>query len=197
MFGVKDRRASSFNHNWRYMLEYLKDNNWQFRHRSEEYNVLFTSETAVIDAILANPEWIDNLVEFAYADDQYLLEFSNHSGIDAITDIKFVKRQPEYCYQVTLGNFDWRKSETARLDIIRYLVTNRSDFLFKGREQEIIESKVKGRKSTAYGQNVHVYHGFRFYAKSADDIIMLHMMAPGKVISIIKLMERRNETITC
>jgi len=178
------------------MLTEFNNREFKFRHRSESYNVVFTSDHELLTAVLDYPGWLDNLKEFAYADDQYLSEFSNHVGIDAISDIRFVKKQPEYCYEITLGNFDWRRVDPLRQNITSYLAINRSDFLFKGRELEIIVDALPRRQSTAHRSNASVYHGFRFYAKSADDIIMLHMMAPGKVIRIVKLMEKKNETIT-
>jgi hypothetical protein len=177
--------------------KFLTDNDWKFRHRTEGYNVIFTSETAILDAILANKEWADALTEFIYTDQLYVNEFANHKGIDAITDIKFVKRVPEHCYQVTFGNFEWRKEDELRVNLTEYLATNKDSFVFKGNEKEIIEAKSKGKTSTYYGSRACVFHGFRFYAKNPDDIIVIHMLAPGKVTHIVKLMERNRETITC
>ena len=190
VFGDNKRRASSSNGDWRAMLYHFIEKGWKFRCRTEGYHVLFTSQTEILDAILANPDWLGKIVEFGYSNTRYLTEFANYKGIDAITDIKFLKRVPEHCYQVTLGNFNWRVDDNIRLTVTQYLATNQSDFIFKGSEKRLIEDSVKHNSSRL------IYGGFRFYAKNTDDIIMIHMMAPGKVVEIIKIMERKVEEIT-
>jgi hypothetical protein len=189
-FSDKNFRTSRYAADWNNFLWYCSDNDWKYRHRTETYNVLFTSETALLDAVLVNPDYRIKVTEFMYADVNYINEFSNHKGIDAITDIKFVKHAPEHCYQITLSNFEWRKDDITKSIIAEYLFTNRSNFVFKGIARNLIEDKARGGRLTARG--ISIFNGFKFYSKSTDDIVMIHIMAPGKVTNIVKMMERKS-----
>jgi hypothetical protein len=189
----EERYDCRYSHKWRELLEICETNQWQFRRRAEGYCTIFTSELAFLDLILSSEEWIKFIAEVQYSNDTYLKEFANNAGIDAITDIKFVARLPEHFYQVTLGNFEWRTDDSLKLSLMEYLIVNRQEYIFKGYEQEMVTRMVKAHEINSNPKNYYnsgMMNGFKFWAKSTDDILMLHMMAPGKIVKIVKLMEK-------
>lgn len=183
-----------YSHKWRELLQLCEASQWHFRRRAEGYCTIFTSEPAFLDLILSSEEWMKFLAEVEYSDDSYLQEFTNNAGIDAVTDIKFVARLPEHFYQVTLGNFQWRDDDELKLSILEYLIANRQEYIVKGYERDMMERLIRTKKSNANLGNYYnsgMMNGFKFWAKNTDDILMFHMMAPGKIIKIVKLMEKK------
>jgi hypothetical protein len=103
---------------------------------------------------------------------------------DAVTDIKFVSHlQTDFIYQVYLGGLEWK--DPCKEAITTYLCNNFNEFSFRGYYKEIIQ-----RASRKWGHYESVYDGFNFFAKSTEDILMLHMIAPGKIRKIVKIMEK-------
>jgi hypothetical protein len=65
-------------------------------------------------------------------------------------------------------------------------------YLFKGWFQEIIFRFGSANPVANYsGHQITIGDGFNFFAKSTDDILLLHLMAPGKIRKIVKLMEKQ------
>jgi hypothetical protein len=183
---------------WRQMLETFEAGSWNFRRRAEYTCTIFTSEPALLDAVLSNDQWMNCLTEVQYSDDSYLKAFTTNAGIDAVSDIKFVARVPEHQYQVTLGNFEWRGEEDLKFSIAEYLLNNQHEYVFKGHEADLVKrmnDMVRRYSTNLRNGHINVMNGFKFWAKNTDDILMFHMMAPGKIIKIIKLMEKNRETI--
>lgn len=187
-----DHRVSWASREWREMLEIFDHYNWQFRHRAEVNGAIFTNESALLDAVLAESKWADALVEVEYTDENYLSEFKHHADIDAVTDIKFTKRPTEFIYKVTLGNFAWRTDQELRERLGEYLAANEKEYLFRGFEKDTIDNIKNKKKYNHYGNKPAVFDGFTFYARNADDILMIHIMAANKVTKIIKYVEKTN-----
>jgi hypothetical protein len=190
--GGEDARHWSLDHRWRQLLEECEANGWNFRRRREIFCTIFTSDHALLDHVLSRDEYTSGIVSLEYTSDSYLTELTNQICGDAITDIKFVSHVPHHRYQVYLGGFDWKDPVTQ--PVTEYLVDNKEEFIFKGYYQEIINriDKAKTRERVdQWGRYQGVYDGFNFFAKSTDDILMLHMIAPGKIRKIVKLMERK------
>jgi hypothetical protein len=176
-------------HRWTDLIQECERNLWSYRRRREVWGNFYTSDLDFLEHIVSNEKYSIALVSVEYTDDRYISELSNQINLDAITDIKFVKIVPEYCYQVFLGNFEWG-NDPIRRPLTDYLATNSDEFLFKGYYQELIHRFKNGLAEDHYGRYSGVYDGFNFYAKSTDDILMLHMIAPSKIKKIVKLMER-------
>jgi len=193
-FGDPDRRHF-YTPEWREMRDYFELHNWKYRRRAECYCVIFTNELDLLDAVLHNELWKTKLKELAYANENYLHEFTKQVGIDAVTDIKFVKKAPLHCYQVNFDNFDWRRTdEEVKLALTEYICTNIDEFHFIGSDQNMIQTiNERKDKFDRWGNRYTIGNGFKLYTKSTDDIIMLHMVAPGKISKIIKLMEKSIE----
>jgi hypothetical protein len=51
-------------------------------------------------------------------------------------------------------------------------------------------ASAKKTLTNQWGQYQGISNGFKMYAKHPEDIMMLHMIAPGKIGKIIKLMEK-------
>jgi hypothetical protein len=76
---------------------------------------------------------------------------------------------------------------------MEYLIVNRHEYFFKGYERDMLERMVAAQKNNSNPRNYYnggMMNGFRFWAKNTDDILMFHMMAPGKIVKIVKLMEK-------
>ena len=178
-------------HRWVQLLRECEMLNFEFRKRREVWTSIYTSDEGFLDYILNKEEYRTAIVSLNYTNDSYLEERSTQTQLEAITDIKFVKHVQEHCYQVYLGNFDWGNDDAKQL-LTEYLATNSNEFLFKGYYQEVINRcKTNHDLEDHYGRYRGVYDGFNFYAKSTDDILMVHMIAPGKVRKIVKLMEKQ------
>ena len=191
----ENRRPSFLSPNWRSMIDLFSKNGWNYRFRSEMLSAVFTNETALLDCILSTAEYRDKLQEVEYAGVNYLNEFEKYNGIDAITDVKFVKRKPEHCYLVQFDKFEWRKDDPVKQAITEYILANQTEYHFTGYDRTVI-NRLSGLSPTStYYPQQSIHNGFRLYAKSPDDIIMLHMIAPGKITKIIKLMEKKVENI--
>jgi hypothetical protein len=187
-----DARHWALDHRWRQLLEVCEANRWIFRRRREVFCTIFTSEHELLDHVLASDEYKSGIVSVEYTSDSYLTELTNQICGDAITDIKFVSHVPLHRYQVYLGSFEWKDSTIQ--SVTEYLVTNKDEFIFKGYYQEIIHRLHKAKEKERldkWGRYQGVYDGFNFFAKSTDDILLLHMIAPGKIRKIVKLMERK------
>lgn len=179
----------SIDNRWQTLLRECELNLWEFRRRREVWCNIYTSEIDLLEHLLTNEKYRTAIVGVEYTNEQYMNELDNQINLDSITDIKFVKHVPEYRYQVFLGGFEWGNDSVKR-PLTEYLVTNRDEFLFKGYYQEIIHRCKNNNLVDNFGRYSGVYDGFNFYAKSTDDILMLHMIAPSKIKKIVKLMER-------
>jgi len=179
----------SIDNRWQTLLRECELNLWEFRRRREAWCNIYTSEIDLLEHLLTNEKYRTAIVSVEYTNEQYMNELDNQINLDSITDIKFVKHVPEYRYQVFLGGFEWGNDSVKR-PLTEYLVTNRDEFLFKGYYQEIIHRCKNNNLVDNFGRYSGVYDGFNFYAKSTDDILMLHMIAPSKIKKIVKLMER-------
>lgn len=177
---------------WGAMLHVFHEKGFKFRRRAEYFCSIFTSESELLDLVLANTDWVTRICELEYAGETYLNRFNDLVGVDAVTDIKFVKRMPAHPYQITFDRFDWHADNHMREGLTEYLITNRSDFVFKGYEQVLIDRWASAKKTLTnqWGQYQGISNGFKMYAKHPEDIMMLHMIAPGKIGKIIKLMEK-------
>jgi len=186
-----DRRRYGVDNRWLQLLRECEINNFNYRRRREVWCTFYTSDSNLLDHILAREEYKTAIYSIDYANDRYLIERENQVTLDSITDIKFVSHlQTEFRYQVFLGNFEWGKDDYKKT-LTEYLAANSEEFLFKGYYQEIIHRcKHNTDIVDQFGRYRGVYDGFNFYAKSTEDILMLHMIAPGKVRKIIKIMER-------
>jgi hypothetical protein len=185
-----DRRRYGVDHRWVQILRDCEMNNIGFRRRREVWCNIYSSDTAFVDLVLYKEEYSSAIVMLEYTNDKYIAEKQNQTSLESITDIKFVKQLPEYCYQVFLGNFDW--NDPIKEDLTRYLAVNKDDFQFRNWYKEVVgRFNTKDPARDNYGRVVGVYDGFNFFAKSTDDILLLHMIAPGKIKKIVKLMEKQ------
>ena len=176
-------------HRWRELLEEFEKNEYIFRKRREVWCNIYTTDLNLLDYVLAEEKYSSAIVSVEYSSDMYLSELTEQVFGDAVTDIKFVKTVPEHRYQVYLGNFEWR--DTSRITLTEYLSNNKEVYHFKGWFQEIINRFGSYQAvRNASGHQIFVQDGFNFFAKSTDDILMVHMIAPGKVRKIVKLMEK-------
>ena len=180
----------SVDNRWIQLLRECEILNFEFRKRREIWTSIYTSDIGFIEHILNKEEYRTAIVSLSYTNDTYLKERSIQTQLEAITDIKFVKHAQKHCYQVYLGNFEW-KEDQIKMSLTEYLAANSNEFIFKGYYQEVINRcKSKNNINNNYGRSQGVYDGFNFFAKSTDDILLLHMIAPGKIRKIIKIMER-------
>lgn len=180
----------SSDHRWVDLLEDCHNNEWIFRKRREVWCNIYTTDSRLLDHILTEEKYSGAIVSVEYTSDMYLSELTEQVCGDAVTDIKFVKTVPEHRYQVYLGNFDWH--DPTKITLTEYLTTNRDVYLFKGWFQEIIVRFGSIQPVTnASGHHITIGDGFNFFAKSTDDILLLHLMAPGKIRKIVKLMEKQ------
>ena len=190
-FSTADKSYGRYmvDHRWVQILRECEMLNFEFRKRREVWTTLYTSDEKLINHIMAREEYYSAIVSLEYSNEKYLDERSTQTGLESITDIKFVKHVPEYRYQVFLGHFDW--NDLSKEPLTRYLVTNKDDFEFRGYYQEVVTRfNTRSPAKDHYGRVMGVYDGFNFFAKSTDDILMLHMIAPGKIKKIVKLMEK-------
>ena len=190
-FSHEDRKYRSYaDHRWVDLLEDCHNNEWIFRKRREVWCNIYTTDTRLLDHVLTEEKYSGAIVGIEYTSDMYLSELTEQVCGDAVTDIKFVKTVPDHRYQVYLGNFDWR--DPHQLTLTEYLSNNKDVYLFKGWFQEIINRFGSKNPVINYsGHQIVVNDGFNFFAKSTDDILMVHMIAPGKVRKIVKLMEKQ------
>ena len=185
----EDRRYSVDNR-WIQILRECEDLKFEFRKRREVWTSIYTSDAGLLEHIISREEYRTAIVSLEYTNNSYLEKRGSQTQLEAITDIKFVKTVPEHCYHIFLGNFQWREDHIKR-PLTEYLVANSNEFLFKGYYQELITRCRKNPDDlNHYGNYQGVYDGFNFFAKSTDDILLLHMIAPSKIKKIIKLMER-------
>jgi len=187
-----ERRRYGVDHRWVQILRECEILNFEFRKRREVWTSIYTSDAGLLEHILARDEYRTAIVSLKYTNNSYLEERSTQTQLESITDIKFVKHVPEHCYQVYLGNFDWR--DPHQLTLSEYLANNKDVYLFKGWFQEIINrfGTTNPVSNNYSGHVITIGDGFNFFAKSTDDILMVHMIAPGKVRKIVKLMEKVN-----
>ena len=190
-FSHEDRKYRSYaDHRWVDLLEDCHNNEWIFRKRREVWCNIYTTDTRLLDHVLTEEKYSGAIVGIEYTSDMYLSELTEQVCGDAVTDIKFVKTVPDHRYQVYLGNFDWR--DPHQLTLTEYLSNNKDVYLFKGWFQEIINRFGTANPVANYsGHVITIADGFNFFAKSTDDILMVHMIAPGKVRKIVKLMEKQ------
>ena len=173
------------------MCEDFRKRNFVYRRRYESMANIYTSDLELLELVLNNPGYKESVYSVEYTNDKYLNVLASEAGIDAVTDIKFVSHlQTEFRYQVFLGNFEWK--DDHRELVTSFLVDNMDEYQFRGYYHDILENRKKGKvRDTYYGHKPEtVYDGFNFFAKSTEDILMLHLIAPGKIKKIIKLMER-------
>ena len=192
-FNFSEEKRKWPDNRWLDFLNVCQMNSWVFHRRHEIFCNIYTSELSLLDFILENKEYLDGINYIEFTSDNYLSELTTAVCGEAVTDIKFVSHlQTEFRYQVFLGGFEWKETATKEA-ITTYLATNYNEFLFKGHHQEII-NRVKQNKNepipNQWGHYQYVYDGFNFFSKSTDDILMLHMIAPGKIRKIVKIMER-------
>ena len=79
----------------------------------------------------------------------------------------------------------WYKNSDIRIALTKYLVDNNELFEARGYHNEIL----KRFRSQYLHANSTVYDGFVFYAADPDDILTLHLLAPGKIRKVIKLVK--------
>ena len=186
-FSDKTRGSRYLTPNWQLLLDLFKSNNIDYRRRREYSQNIFTSDPAALDIILDNAAFTDAILYIEYASDFYLQELAAVLSTDTVTDIKFKNEVSEFRYHIFLGGFLW--NDTSRFILSNWLAANRELFHFRRVYEEIID-RVKSNSNTP------VYDGFNFYAKTPDDILMLHLIAPGKIKKIVKFMEKKHEPIT-
>jgi hypothetical protein len=193
-FSTQDKSYGRYmvDHRWVQLLRECEVLNFEFRKRREVWTTIYTSDSNLINHILDREEYRTAIVSLEYTNDLYIKERGNQTQLEAVTDIKYVKHPTEFCYHVYLGNFEW-EDNSVKQPLTEYLAANSNDFLFKGYYQEVIDRCKKHVDLRDYsGRYRGVYDGFNFFAKNTDDILMLHMIAPGKIRKIIKLMEKVN-----
>lgn len=174
------------NSSWLALKEFCDTNAIEYKTRIERSSAFFTKDLRAVDYILNNNDLCHTLGTVEYTSDAYNAAFDTKDQIS--TDVKLVSKVPDYPYLVSLGKMGWNDSP-ARLALTQYLVANSSSFVFKGYYADSIERMSKHvKKGIAHGM---IYDGFQFYAKDFDDIMMLHLVAPGKVVKVVKLVEKR------
>ena len=178
-FSTDQKRSSRRSVEWVNLLNHLREEGYRYRFRSESYNCLFVNNTEILDFIL-NSNYVNYLIDIEYTDDDYIKILSSQKSLENITNIKFVKKITKYRYKIKFDYFDYRTDYDTRDSLTRYIKENISLFDVQGRN----------RNSLAYRT---IGNGFEMYTKSLDDIMVLHMIAPGKIASIVKLMEKNNE----
>ena len=183
-----DARHWPIDHRWVQFLTVCEEKGWQYRKRREIFQCIYTNELELLDLVLNSEEYRTGINEIEYSSDTYLSELTNAVCGDAVTDIKFVSHlQTDFVYQVYLGGIEWK--DPCKEAITSYLCNNRNEFSFRGYYAEIIH-RASLRRPNQWGHYESVYDGFNFFAKSTDDILMLHMIAPGKIRKIVKIMEK-------
>ncbi len=172
--------------NWQDLKNFCDSNLIEYKTRIERSNAFFTKDLQAVEYIINNSDLCAALGSVEYTSDAYRTAFSLKDEIS--TDIRFVSKVPDHPYLIILGQLGWKDDENKRV-VSEYLIANRNNFAFKGYSAITIE-----RVAEAYKQGItsrFLYDGFQFYAKDFDDIMMLHLVAPGKIVKVIKLMEKR------
>lgn len=180
---------------WRLLQSHFDSQNWKFRKRNDILQAIFTSDHNLLDYILSATELHNNIVEVQYTSNIYQ-ETLDQLGVHVATDIKFVKNPTEWCYQVTLGPFDYRLGDhDVRVSLGNYLATHfETAFEAKGYYREIlvrIRDEIKGKKPLISDYRPKIFDGFSFFAKDVDDIMTLIYMAPNKIKKVVKLIEKK------
>jgi hypothetical protein len=185
-----EHRRYGVDHRWVQILRECEVLNFEFRKRREVWASIYTSDAGLLEHIISREEYRTAIISLEYTNSSYLEQRSSQTQLEAITDIKFVKTVPEHCYHIFLGKGQWREDHIKR-SLTEYLVANSNEFLFKGYCQDLITRCRKNPDDlNRYSNYQGVYDSFNFFAKSTDDILLLHMIAPGKIKKIVKLMER-------
>ena len=169
------------NSDWLALKDFCDANSIKYKTRIERSCAFFTKDIQAVEYIVNNDNLLKAISSVEYTSDAYKTAFTNKDEIS--TDIKLVAKVPEHPYLVILGQLGWKDNPTRR-SLSEYLVANKNNFIFKGYYAITIERYKQG---TASGL---LYDGFQFYVKDFDDIMMLHLVAPGKIVKVIKLMEK-------
>jgi hypothetical protein len=168
---------------WDKIINFCVENKIKHRHRKEGEQVIFTSDLAFLDFIISEGLHKE-ICYLEYTSEKYETALSNVDMIS--TGVKLVKKDTKFCYQVTLGHMGWYKNSEIRIALTKYLVDNSELFEARGYHNEIL------KRFRAQRKEIHistVYDGFVFYAADPDDILTLHLLAPGKIRKVIKLVK--------
>lgn len=183
----KNRYLGSLENGWSEILHFCKMNDVKFRRRREAAQVIFTSDLIVLDYILENPNIREKLLYIEFTSDSYTKELENLDQLS--TDVKIVRSVPKFRYQITLGGFGWNKKLDTRIALTEYILNNKELFDVRGYSAQVLDRarKTKGQYSQ-YGTTV--FDGFQFYAADLDDIMTLHILAPGNIKKVTKLVAK-------
>lgn len=179
-------RPNRENSNWLALKEFCDSNAIEYKTRIEFSNIFFTKDLQAVEYIIKNDNLFKYLNKVEYTSDVYHNSFISKDEIS--TDVRLVGKVPEHSYLVILGQLGW-KDNPIRRTLSQYLITNKNNFIFKGYYAITIERMLA---ATEQGSSPGpLYDGFQFYARDTDDIMMLHLVAPGKIVKVIKLIEKR------
>lgn len=165
---------------WEGLLKHLKKNNIFFKKRVEHTGALFTNDETALDFILSDDVLRKKLVRFEYTDLAYIAALSRLNEADIANDVKFVKHVPDMDHVLIIGNFRWEEKELFQT-VTKYILSNKQSFSY----EEYTKDRIKS--GNAYWQN------FTIYTNNLDEVMMLHIMAPGKVIKVIKLINKEEK----
>lgn len=169
---------------WDKIINFCIENKIKHRHRKEGEQVIFTSDLAFLDFIISEGLHKE-ICYLEYTSEKYETALSNVDMIS--TGVKLVKKDTKFCYQVTLGHMGWYKNSEIRIALTKYLVDNNELFEARGYHNEILK-RFKSQNRDIHA-NSTVYDGFVFYAADSNDILTLHLLAPGKIRKVIKLVK--------
>lgn len=171
---------------WAKIINFCVSNGIKYRHRKESEQIIFTSDPVLLDFIIAEGLHKE-ICYLEYTSDKYQTALSNVDMIS--TGVKLVKRDTKFCYQITLGGLGWYKNSEIKVALTKYLTDNYELFEARGYQNEILKRFKDHSRNISLNSYTTVYDGFVFYASDPNDILTLHLLAPGKIKKVIKLVK--------
>lgn len=165
---------------WKHLISLIEELKIDFRYRSERTRCLFVNDLKALDVVLDDQHFLSNLVRVEYSDDMYLSELSK-LGISIVNDVKFVKNIPTLKFKIVLGNFN-RNDSSIREELGSYIIKNSDVFHVSGVDFDLLNR----RRSK-------VWTNFSCLTNTIDDIVILHMIAPGKIKKVFELLHKNKE----
>jgi len=166
------------------------------RVRKDGWLRVFTNETALLDAFLADPELLAQVYGLTTSNIQYVDELDKLDNI--AVDVKLIaekKYNPDIKYQIdfntywgwqNIGNSNRQTQRENLLELYNFVKTNGDDF-------SMGSELLRWCKQSAAGFNTSYYYGaVRVFAKSGDNIPLMYMMFQDGIHKIYKHVKKES-----
>jgi hypothetical protein len=176
----EDRNRRSATLEWAPLIMEMRDNDFKFKTRLERAQNLYTSDVRLLEFLINKIEYHKKICSISYSSEIYLSEYNKKDEIS--TDVKLVKRVPSHSYIVEIGGL-YKAGRQCALNLTSYILSNKNNFYFTGYYKEIIDRM-------AHSPVRPIWDGFTFYVKEYDDVMMLHLVAPGHIKKVTQLVSK-------